>query len=127
MWLEDDAADARGHVVAVHGELVGRSSEALFSAVDDVLQAGAPAVIIDLSDTAFLDSTGVAALVACWRVATSLHTSHSDALGARTRRLGLVVPTGAHTRRLLETRGVDHLFAVTPSRDQTFSTLGLSG
>ena len=123
MWLEDDATDARGHVVSVHGELVGRSAGALSNAVDGVLEDGAPAVIVDLTDTPFLDSTGVAALVDCWRAVTVKRSGSITARAGRRRRLGLVVPTGANTRRVLQIRGLDRLFAVRPSRDQTFSSL----
>src|SRR4051794_28658973 len=126
MWLEDDREDPRGHVVVVHGELVGRSADALFTAVDDVLQGGAPGVIVDLSDSAFMDSTGIAALIACWRVATSSRSGRSSANGTRARQLGLVLPAEAHMRRVLQMRGIDHLFAVAPSRDQTFSRLGVA-
>ena len=125
MWLDDDGADPRGHVVSVHGELVGRDARVLSNAVEDVLDHGAPTVIVDLTDSSFLDSTGVAALIACWRAVTSQRTG-AIAEGAGRERMGLVVPLDAHTRRLLQTRGVDRLFSVAPSRDQTFSSLGLS-
>jgi anti-anti-sigma factor len=126
LWLHDDAGDSRGHVVSVHGDLAGQDAEALVTAVDLVLQAGAPAVIVDLTDSAFLDSSGVAALIGCWRVVSWQRVGDPTALAGGQRQLGLVVPTDADTRRLLQTRGLERFFSVTPSRDETFSSLGLA-
>jgi anti-anti-sigma factor len=123
MWLEDDAPDPRRHVVTVHGELTGRSSHALFMAVDDVLDNGAQEVIVDLTDSPFLDSTGLATLIACWRVASGRRMNGMRGMAGRDR-LGLIVAAGGYTRRMLQVRGVEHLFTVTSSRDHALSTVG---
>ncbi|SBS73592.1 STAS domain-containing protein [uncultured Microbacterium sp.] len=50
-------------VVAVSGRLTATGAPRLRQAVDDAVAAGTPRVVIDMSDTEFIDSSGIGALI----------------------------------------------------------------
>jgi anti-sigma B factor antagonist len=64
-----------------------------------------PLVVLDLSGVAFLDSTGLSAIVAARRLAR-----------ARAGELRVVCPSGSALRVIRMTR-LDHVLAVFPSQD----------
>lgn len=90
-------------VVAVHGEVDVYSAPALKEQLTQLLQSGAHSVVVDLSGVAFLDSTGLGALVEA-RAATI------DAGGS----LALVC---SHERilKLFTITGLDGVFAIRPT------------
>jgi anti-sigma B factor antagonist len=51
------------HVVAVSGEVDVHTAAQLGTAMDTVIDAGALHLVVDLTDTPFLDSTGLSVLV----------------------------------------------------------------
>jgi anti-anti-sigma factor len=94
------------HVVAhVHGDVDLATAPQLRTALAE-LAPGTGTVIIDLSDVAFLDSSGLSVLV-------EFH-QQLDKDGARGLRLVVTRPT---TSRLLEVTGLIEVFDVQPSLD----------
>ncbi len=98
-------------VVAVTGEVDVYSAPALKDSLTGLLKGGAHSVVVDLTDVAFLDSTGLGALVEA-RAATS------DAGGA----LPLVC-TQERILKLFKITGLDGVFAIHPTVDEAISTL----
>jgi anti-sigma B factor antagonist len=95
-------------VVAVSGEIdLSRKS-----AVASALESDGVPLLVDLSAVTFMDSSGLAALVA----------ARDDGNGAAPR-LALVCPPGSCVRRLLDLTGVEGLFAVYPSRQDALEAL----
>jgi anti-anti-sigma factor len=103
--VRQEAAD--GCVVVLTGEHDLSSVDELRDAFEQA--AGARSVMIDLSDTAFIDSAVLGALIA----------SHRDAT-EHGRRWALIVGngSGAAVRRILELTGLDAVMPVYSSRDE---------
>jgi anti-sigma B factor antagonist len=67
IWgLETRRQDGRAHVLPA-GELDVDAAPSLLAAVVEQLEAGATEVVLDLSGVSFIDSSGLGALVGCWR------------------------------------------------------------
>jgi anti-sigma B factor antagonist len=81
------------------GDMDLAAAPAFEAAAAQAVAAACPQIRVDLSGVTFLDSRGVAALVAAWR-------SARDA-GRSILLTGTLVPP---VRRVLEITGVDHLF-----------------
>jgi anti-sigma B factor antagonist len=99
-------------VVSVRGEIDVYSAPALKDAVTDVLSPDHSAVIVDLTDVGFLDSTGLGALVAARTSATD-----SDM------RL-LIVSDRDRILKLFRITGLDGVFEIFPTVDQAVEALG---
>jgi len=99
-------------VVAVRGEIDVYSAPALKDAVIELLGPEHPAVIVDLTEVGFLDSTGLGALVAA-------RTSATDAEV----RL-LVVSDRDRILKLFRITGLDGVFEIYPTVDQAVDALG---
>jgi anti-sigma B factor antagonist len=96
----------------VHGEIDVYSAPALKDAVTDLLGPDHPAVIVDLTDVGFLDSTGLGALVAA-------RTSATDAQV----RL-LVVSDRDRILKLFRITGLDGVFEIYATVDEAVAALG---
>lgn len=91
------------YVVAVAGEVDAFTAPMLEDELDELIGAGAVHVVVDLSDAPFLDSSGLAVLLAA------------------SRRLGrdrfAVAGLGLESKRVLEITGADRLLVVEGSAD----------
>jgi len=96
----DQAAD-HVWVVAAPGERDVADAEALSKAFDDVFRQGST-LIVDLSETTFIDSRVVGTLMAAQA------ETHRD----QTHALIVVAPPGAHPRRILDMTVRDKLRVV---------------
>jgi anti-anti-sigma factor len=106
--VRQDAAD--GCVVVLTGEHDLSSVDELREAFDQT--SSARTVLVDLSDTAFIDSAVLGALIASHREATE-----------QGRRWAMIVGngSGAAVRRILELTGLDAVMPVYTSRDEAAS------
>ncbi|MGZ4610243.1 MAG: STAS domain-containing protein [Actinomycetes bacterium] len=87
-------------VVSVGGEVDLGTATQLGDYAANALQEAGPSLVLDLTDVAFMDSTGLKVLLAC-------HRRAQLAGGA----LGLAAPTRA-VRRVLTVTGLDATFLV---------------
>jgi anti-sigma B factor antagonist len=95
----DVRPDGRKAVVRLAGELDLQVADDVGAAVDELLDAGCPEVVVDLRDLRFLDSSGVHMLIEAKRSAER-----------RRRALALIRgPRSVH--RVLQITGTEALFA----------------
>lgn len=98
--------------VAVIGELDQATLPELQRALDEVIDAGSGALLIDLSDCSFIDSSGLAALVS----ARERVTSADDR--------GFAICCGTpQVLRLLEITGLDKAMGVLATREDALEAL----
>lgn len=107
----DRSSDGDIPVVAVSGEVDVYSAPVLKESLTGLLQSGSQTIVVDLTQVAFLDSTGLGALVEA-RAATS------DAGGA--------LPLVCNQDRILKLftiTGLDGVFAIHPTVDAALASL----
>lgn len=81
--------------IAVDGEVDLATADELTSAIDEVFSAGSDNLVVDLSDTSFMDSTGLKTLVMADR-----------RFGEKQRAFAIVVD-GGPVSRLIDLSGID--------------------
>lgn len=102
--LETRALSGDGHVVVVEGEVDLFTAPELKQAVIDAIDGGARRVIIDLSETVFLDSTALGVLISAVR-----------RVRARDGEL-VIVNTDASIAKTFEITGLDQIFLIAADR-----------
>ena len=100
--------DERTTVVAVEGELAHARAPSLKWALIDALEAGRNKLVVDLSPTEFMDSTGLGVLVAVNRSLTA------------EARLAIVCPR-ANLMKIFELSGMDGAFANLPTLEEALA------
>ncbi|GAA3739548.1 STAS domain-containing protein [Streptomyces sp. NPDC047002] len=106
-----EAAQGRWTVLHITGELDLMTSPEVRRRVHDAVAEGHRALVVDLSDVYFCDSSGVGVLVATRRLLRSCQGS-----------LRVVLPAGgmtdgSHVNRVLTALGVRRLFEIYPDSD----------
>lgn len=113
MELEVSRSSADGYpVVTVHGEVDVSSAAGVQRDLAELISAGTSSIVVDLTDVAFLDSTGLGALVA----------SRASAEGA-----GGTMPLVCTSERILKLftiTGLDGVFKIYPSVAAALQSLG---
>ncbi|MQA73456.1 MAG: anti-sigma factor antagonist [Solirubrobacterales bacterium] len=108
----DAETEAGLHTLSIYGELDQGTAPELRGALSTALGNGNEAVLIDLSDCEFIDSTGLSLLVEAKR-----------RLSEERRHFGVCCPH-VDVRRLLELTGIDEAVGVYDTRDEAAATLG---
>jgi anti-sigma B factor antagonist len=103
--------DGAPPVVGVSGEVDVYSAPKLKECLTDLLESGASTVVVDLSEVAFLDSTGLGALVEA-RAATSEAGGSLPLVCSQERILKLFTITG-----------LDGVFAIHPTLEEAVEAL----
>ena len=109
--VDDTQLDGGRHVVAVRGAVDLFSAPELKRRLLDAIDGGARHVVLDLSETGFLDSTGLGALL----------TAHRR-LASRDGRL-VIVPGDQGVMRVFEITGLDSIFTFAPTREAALAPL----
>ena len=99
------------HTVSVFGELDQGTAPELRSVLGETLGTPTVAVLVDLSDCGFIDSTGLSLLVEAKRL-----------LSEERRSFGVCCPD-ADVRRLLELTGIDEAVGLFDTRDEAVTAL----
>jgi anti-sigma B factor antagonist len=105
-----EAAD----LVAVRGELDAVSAPALASRLSQVVEDSAGALIVDLCDLSFLDSTGLNVLLTAFR-----------RLRKRQRAMAVICPPGP-VRRVFELTRMLETLSIQADRDGAMAAVGLA-
>ena len=105
--VETETLPSGDVVVAVHGEADLHFAPELRGRLEAVIDDGAPRVLVDLSDTVFIDSMVLGVLL-----------GSTKRMRADGNQLELIVPS-PDIRRILEITMLDRILVVHPSREST--------
>jgi stage II sporulation protein AA (anti-sigma F factor antagonist) len=114
--LSQIAIERQGDVIfaTLAGEIDPSNARSLASDLNDAVPNDAMAVVLDLADVRYLDSSGVQLLFEL-----------AERLAARQQRLAVAVPPDAPARRVLEIVALDVTAPVANSREEALERLGL--
>jgi anti-sigma B factor antagonist len=105
--IEFDDVSTEVVIAAVSGEVDGSNAAELRRAVAERVPSSARTLILDLTDTAYIDSAGVELLFELAR-----------RLSARRQELRVVVPVGSGVRRVLELCDINSVATLAGIRDE---------
>jgi anti-sigma B factor antagonist len=109
--LTTESIDEQRHVVAVAGELDISTAPQLKSALGDAVASGHTRIVVDLTSTSFLDSSGLGVLIGVVK-----------RLRARDGVLA-IVNTNASIAQTLELSGLDRTLAIHATRAEAVEAL----
>ena len=109
--LNQDAVDAGTHVVAVRGEIDLFTAPELKAALGEAIEAGRTRIVVDLSETSFLDSTALGVLIGTVK-----------RLRSRDGRL-TIVNVDPNIAKTFEITGLDQIFTIRSSREEALAAL----
>jgi len=100
-----------GHLVAVRGEIDLFTAPELKQLLSEIVGAGTTRLVIDLSQTTFLDSTALGVLIGTVK-----------RLGEEDGRM-VLVSSDAAIAKTFQITGLDRIFEIHPTRDEAISAL----
>jgi anti-sigma B factor antagonist len=109
--LTEETIDDDRHVVAVRGEIDLFTAPELKVAIVGAIDAGRTRIVVDLSETTFLDSTALGVLIGALK---RLRTRD----GVMT-----IVNRDANIAKTFEITGLDQIFVITDTRDAAVAAL----
>ncbi len=109
--LTQEAAAADKHVIAVAGEIDLFTAPELKAALGDALEAGRTKIVVDLTQTTFLDSTALGVLIGAVKRLRSRD-------GAMT-----IVNNDPNIAKTFEITGLDQIFTIRATRDEALEAL----
>jgi anti-sigma B factor antagonist len=109
--LNQETLDDNRHVVAVGGEIDLFTAPELKSAIGEALESGHTRIVVDLTETTFLDSTALGVLIG----AVKRLRSRDGVL--------TIVNTDPNIAKTFEITGLDQIFTIRPSRDEAVAAL----
>lgn len=111
--LTQDQLDANRQVIAVRGEIDLFTAPELKSALTDAIEAGRNGIVVDLSETTFLDSTALGVLIGTVK-----------RLRTREGRL-TIANTDENIAKTFEITGLDQIFTIRGTRDEAIAALDI--
>ncbi len=109
--LSEESLGEGRHVVAVRGEIDLFTAPELKKMLADAIENGASQVVVDLSETSFLDSTALGVLIG----AVKRLRGRDGAL--------TLVNTDANIAKTFEITGLDQIFTISATRDEAIAAL----
>jgi anti-sigma B factor antagonist len=104
--------DDQRHVLAVRGEIDLFTAPELKQVLAESIEAGRIRIIVDLTDTTFLDSTALGVLIG----AVKRLRSREGALA--------IVNTDENIAKTFEITGLDQIFTILPTRQEAVEAVG---
>ena len=112
--VKTDKVDESTYVIALAGEVDLYTAPEFKQQLLDVIGEGGTEVVVDFSDTTFIDSTTLGVLV-----------GGVKRLRAQDGRLSLVC-SDRNIRKIFEITGLDRVFTIYPTRDEALAKTGAS-
>src|SRR4051794_1763322 len=109
--LQEDALDADRHVVAVRGEIDLFTAPELKQKLTEAIEAGKRRIVVDLTETSFLDSTALGVLIGT----VKRLRSRDGAL--------VIVNVDQNIAKTFEITGLDQIFTILSSREDAVAAL----
>jgi anti-sigma B factor antagonist len=109
--LTEESLDDARHVIAVRGEIDLFTAPELKQKLGEAIEAGRRQIVVDLTDTTFLDSTALGVLIG----AVKRLRSDSGHL--------VLVNVDANIAKTFEITGLDQIFTILPTRDEAIAAL----
>jgi anti-sigma B factor antagonist len=109
--LSQESLDSERHVVAVRGEIDLFTAPDLKSALSEAIDSGHTRIVVDLTDTTFLDSTALGVLIGAVK-----------RLRSRDGRL-TIVNVDDNIAKTFEITGLDQIFPISATRAEAVDAL----
>ena len=109
--LTTESIDEQRHVVAISGEIDLFTAPELKSALGEALESGHTRIVVDLTNTSFLDSTALGVLIG----AVKRLRSRDGALA--------IVNVDSSIAKTFQITGLDQIFTILPSRAEALAAL----
>ena len=109
--LTEDALDAERHVIAVRGEIDLFTAPELKQKLGEAIEAGRNQIIVDLTETSFLDSTALGVLIGAVK---RLRSDHGRLV---------LVNVDQNIAKTFEITGLDQIFTILPTREEAIAAL----
>ena len=109
--LNSEPIDDTRHVVAVGGEIDLFTAPELKAALGEALESGRTRIVVDLTETTFLDSTALGVLIGAIK-----------RLRGRDGRM-TIVNVDQNIAKTFEITGLDQIFTIRPTRDEAVAAL----
>jgi len=109
--LSEENLDEQRHVVAVTGEIDLFTAPELKAVLSEAVEAGRTRIVVDLTETTFLDSTALGVLIG----AVKRLRSRDGVL--------TIVNTDANIAKTFEITGLDQIFTIVPDRAAALEAL----
>lgn len=109
--ITEQPIDAERHVLAVRGEIDLFTAPELKQVLGESIEAGRTRIVVDLTDTTFLDSTALGVLIG----AVKRLRSRDGALA--------IVNVDENIAKTFEITGLDQIFTIVPTRDEAIDAV----
>lgn len=109
--LSEEDLDGERHVVAVRGEIDLFTAPELKQKLTDSIEGGKTRIVVDLTDTTFLDSTALGVLIG----AVKRLRTRDGAL--------VIVNSDQNIAKTFEITGLDQIFTIVAERDAAIAAL----
>jgi len=109
--ITEQPIDAERHVLAVRGEIDLFTAPELKQVLAESIEGGRIRIIVDLTDTTFLDSTALGVLIG----AVKRLRSRDGALA--------IVNIDENIAKTFEITGLDQIFTIVPTRDEAIEAV----
>lgn len=112
--ITEHQIDAERHVLAVRGEIDLFTAPELKQFLAESIEAGRNRIIVDLTETTFLDSTALGVLIGAVKRLRSRHGALA------------IVNVDENIAKTFEITGLDQIFTILSTRDEAVEAVGVA-